>query len=412
MKCEIITIGDEILIGQTIDTNSAWLGENLNGIGLEVVRIVTIQDVPKRITEALDSVAEDIDLVVITGGLGPTQDDLTKQTLTRYFNGKLVMHKKTLARIEDFFESRGLPMLDVNARQALLPDNALILTNNFGSASGMWFTKNNRVFISLPGVPFEMKGIMNDFGFKQIKAHFKLPFIFNRTILTWGYAESFLAEKLKPWETELRDSGLGLAYLPSPGMVKLRISTKSKDKTIKQKVNEFAEKLYLIIPHRIFGEGKDTLEKKTGELLRLKKKTLSIAESCTGGYLSHLITSVPGCSDYYKGGVISYSNEIKERILKINPGDLNEYGAVSEQVVGQMAKQVRKLMKTDFGLATSGIAGPEGGTEEKPVGSIWIAVSSGKGLKTKLLHLGNHRLNNIRISSLNAMGMLLGEIND
>ena len=411
MRCSIITIGDEILIGQTIDTNSAWIGERLNNIGIEMVNILTIQDVPERITEALDNVTKDIDLVIITGGLGPTNDDLTKHTLTDYFGAKLVMNEEILKGIESFFADRGLEMLEVNRQQAMLPDKAEILINYLGSAAGMWFQKNGTVFLSLPGVPFEMKGIMNDFGFTKIKSYFNLPFIYNRTILTWGIAESFLAEKINVWEKDLRSSGLKLAYLPSPGMVKLRITGTGNEQKTKQQVDKYVSEIYELLNGQVFGEGKDTMEKKVGELLKRKNLTLATAESCTGGYLAHLITSIPGSSDYYKGSVISYSNEIKINELDVNANDIEQYGAVSEEVVKQMAENVRVKMKTDYAIATSGIAGPDGGTNEKPAGTVWVAISSEHRTKTKLLRLGKQRFNNIRISSIWALGLLMKEVN-
>jgi len=412
MRCSIITIGDEILIGQTIDTNSAWLGERLNALGLVMVSILTIQDEPKQIIRALNGVGEDIDLVIITGGLGPTNDDLTKQTLTKYFSSKLVMNDEILQRIVNFFADRGLPMLEVNRQQAMLPDKAKILSNNYGSAAGMWFEKNKTVFISLPGVPFEMKGIMNDFGFDNIKAHFNLPFIYNRTVLTWGTAESFLADKLSDWEQRLRNSGLKLAYLPSPGMVKLRITGAGESNGVRALVDKYADEVYHLLQGKVFGEGRDTMEKKVGELLKNKKLTLSTAESCTGGYLAHLLTSIPGSSEYYKGTIVSYSNNIKTSMLHVNASDIEKQGAVSEEVVKQMAQNIREKMNTDYGIATSGIAGPDGGTEEKPVGTVWVAISSDARTKTKLLHLGKHRLNNIRMASMWALGMLMKEINN
>jgi nicotinamide-nucleotide amidase len=412
MLCSIITIGDEILIGQTIDTNSAWLGERLNVMGLEMVNILTIRDDPKQITEALDKVGANIDLVIITGGLGPTNDDLTKQTLAKYFGSKLVMNYEILNKIEEFFADRGLPMLDVNRQQAMLPDKAKILSNNYGSAAGMWFEKSTTVFISLPGVPFEMKGIMSDFGFDEIKSHFSLPFIYNRTVLTWGTAESFLADKLEDWEQRLRDSGLKLAYLPSPGIVRLRITGAGESNGVQALVDSYADEVYQLLPGKVFGEGTDTMEKRVGELLKQNKLTLSTAESCTGGYLAHLITSIPGSSEYYKGTIISYSNDIKTDVLGVDASLIEKYGAVSEEVVAQMAENIRVKMNTDYGIATSGIAGPDGGTEEKPVGTVWVAVCSKNKTKTKLLHLGKHRINNIRISAIWVMGILIKEINN
>lgn len=411
MRCSIITIGDEILIGQTIDTNSAWIGEKLNLMGFDIVDILTIQDASERIIDALDGIRKSIDLVVMTGGLGPTNDDLTKQTLNNYFGAKLVLNKEILNGIESFFAGRGLEMLEVNREQAMLPDKADILMNYYGSAAGMWFQKNGTVFLSLPGVPYEMKGIMNDFGFKKIESFFNLPFVYHRTILTWGLGESFLANKIIDWERQLRNAGLKLAYLPSPGIVKLRITGSGNETEIKPLVDKFASEIIEFLDGQVFGEGKDTIEKKVGELFRRKSLTLSTAESCTGGYLAHLLTSIPGSSDYYKGSVVSYSNQIKIKELDVSSIDIERFGAVSEEVVKQMAENVRALMKTDYAIATSGIAGPNGGTEEKPVGTVWIAISSGEKTKTKLLKLGKHRINNIRITSIWALGLLMKEIN-
>jgi nicotinamide-nucleotide amidase len=303
-------------------------------------------------------------------------------------------------------------MLEVNRQQAMLPDNAKILSNNYGSAAGMWFEKGKTVFISLPGVPFEMKGIITDFGFDEIKSHFNLPFIYNRTVLTWGTAESFLADKLKDWEQRLRNSGLKLAYLPSPGMVKLRITGADESNSAQALVDKYADEVYRLLPDKVFGEGTDTMEKRVGELLKQNKLTLSTAESCTGGYLAHLITSIPGSSEYYKGTIISYSNDIKTDVLGVDASLIEKYGAVSEEVVAQMAENIRVKMNTDYGIATSGIAGPDGGTAQKPVGTVWVAVSSENKTKTKLLHLGKHRLNNIRISTIWVMGILIKEINN
>lgn len=410
MKCAIITIGDEILIGQTIDTNSAWLGGKLNNLGFEIRQIHSISDKPGEIIRVLEESLTKADLIVLTGGLGPTNDDLTKKTLVSYFGSKLVLDQEILDRLEAYFERRGIKMHEVHRQQAFQPDNAKKLINNFGSASGMWFEKDNKVIISLPGVPYETKGIMSEYGFDALKAHFDLPTIYHRTVLTWGKGESVIAEKIEKWEEEAKESGLRIAYLPSIGMVKIRVSGIGDDKRIKELVDQKADALYQIIPKYIFGENGETLEMITGNVLREKGLTVATAESCTGGYLAHKFTSVPGSSDYFKGSVIAYSNEVKEKVLKVSKDDLETYGAVSEIVVKQMAENVRKLMNCDVGIATSGIAGPEGGSDEKPVGTIWIAIASESGVNTRLLRLGKHRINNIKTTSIVCLGSLLQEI--
>ena len=412
MFASIITIGDEILIGQTVDTNSAWLGKKLTQIGVELRQVHSISDSPTEIIRSLDEALLISDLVIITGGLGPTNDDLTKKTLVDYFRTSLVLDTEILEKIEDYFNSRKLTLLDVHRQQALLPANAEKLINNYGSASGMWFEKNDKVIISLPGVPIEMKGIMREFGLERIKEHFHLPNRYHRTILTWGRGESFIAEKISEWEEKCKRDNVSIAYLPSAGLVKIRISKQGDEEDVEELVNAKAEELYALIPNYIFGEDEERLEEKVGEILRSKKLTLATAESCTGGYLAHMLTSVSGSSDYFKGSVVSYSNEIKEQILDVSSDLLQEKGAVNKEVVKQMASNVRAKFKVDIAIATTGYAGPEGGDEDFPVGSIWIAIASEKGVNTKLLRFGNKRLNNIKVSSIVCLGRLLKEIQD
>jgi len=410
MQCAIITIGDEILIGKTIDTNSAWLGRKINDLGFEIRQIHSISDKPEEINRVLDESLQQADLVVITGGLGPTNDDLTKKTLVNYFGSELVLDQEILDRLEDYFSKRGMDMLEVHRQQAYQPSNAKKLINNYGSASGMWFEKDNKVIISLPGVPYETKGIMREYGFDALQSHFDLPTIYHRTILTWGRGESAIAKKIENWEEDAKNSGLSIAYLPSVGMVKIRVSGIGDDKGVKSLVDKSVEELYQIIPSYIFGENGDSLELIVGKLLREKGLTLATAESCTGGYLAHKITTISGSSDYFKGSIIAYSNEVKENVLKVNKSDLEEHGAVSKSVVMQMAENVREILNSDYGIATSGIAGPDGGSEEKPVGTIWIAIASEKGVNAKLLRLGTRRINNIMTTSIICLGRLLQEM--
>jgi len=412
MFASIITIGDEILIGQTIDTNSAWLGKNLSEIGMELRQTLSISDSPKEIVRALDLSLELSDLVIITGGLGPTNDDLTKKTLVDYFGSKLVLNEEVLAEIESYFSDRKLSIFDVHRQQAMLPENAEKLSNNYGTASGMWFEKDGKIIISLPGVPNEMKGIMSDYGLDKVADYFRLPTIYYRTVLTWGRGESFIASKIEDWEQRCILEGVKVAYLPSEGMVKIRVSLKGEEQKVKAKVDQKVAELYQLIPNYIFGENTDRLEEKVGSILRDNKLTVASAESCTGGYIAHLLTSVPGSSDYFKGSIVAYSNEIKETQLGISPELISEKGEVSEEVAIAMASNIRAKMGANYGIATTGYAGPEGGNDRFPVGSIWIAIASESGVKTKLLRFGKNRKRNIKVSSIICLGRLLKEIPD
>ena len=411
MFVEIITIGDELLIGKTIDTNSSWIGEKMNGIGLQVRHITSIQDKKDQILNTLKTAAKRSDLVIITGGLGPTNDDITKQTLCEYFDSELTLNTNILEKIECFFLNKNLKMLDVNKDQALLPHNCDILENVRGTASGMWFEKEGVVFISLPGVPYEMKGIMNETGLPRIKKRFSQGKVVNKTVKTHGIGESYLAEFIKEWEQKINKNDISLAYLPSPGIVKLRLTAIGEDESILlKKIEYYTEELNFLIPDYIYGYDKDSLESVVGDLLRKNNYSLSLAESCTGGHIAKMITSVSGCSDYFIGSVVAYSNEIKGSLLNVNQDDIKSYGAVSKEIVEQMAIGLTKKFKTDFGLATSGIAGPSGGTKEKPVGTVWIAVAGPNRVISKKFTFGNSRERNIIVSSLSALNMLRKEL--
>jgi len=411
VKAEIITIGDEILIGQTIDTNSAWIGEELNKIGIDVNRIVTIKDKPSEIINATEDSFSRVDLVLMTGGLGPTQDDKTKKTLTEFFGDHLVLNEEILARIEEYFSLKGLIMLEVNRQQAMLPSKADIVENLKGSASGMWFKKENKVLLSMPGVPYEMKHIMEHQGLEKITNHFKTLPVYHKTILTTGAGESYIANKIKGWEAEVRSSGLSLAYLPSPGLVKLRISCSGENEShIKERVDRRGEELKELLSDIYFGENKDKLEIMVGELLKSKGKTIATAESCTGGYIAHLLTSVPGSSVYYEGSFITYSYDLKTEMLGVDKAVILEKGAVSEEVVLQMATGVQKKMNVDYAIAVSGIAGPDGGTEDKPVGTVWMAIATPEGVKAQKFLFGRLRMNNIRMTAITALNCLRKEL--
>jgi len=404
MKAEVITIGDEILIGQTVDTNSAWLGNKLNLIGIDIIRITSIPDTKARIVDALNESIQRADVIILTGGLGPTQDDITKNTLAEYFNMTLKRNDAVFSRISEYIEARGLEMLQKHAQQADLPDGARVIDNLNGSASGMWFEKDNTIIISMPGVPYEMKAMMADVVIPELSRSQDSEII-HHTTLTQGIGESTLAGILEDWETRLRKSGLSLAYLPSPGAVKLRIT--SKDLTNGSSlVKQFAAELDQLIEKHIYGYGDETLPLVIGKMLRESGKTLSTAESCTGGFLAHQITSISGSSDYFMGSVVAYANEVKTGQLGVDIDILKQHGAVSEPVVKQMAEGVRKLLGTDYAIATSGIAGPLGGTEQKPVGTIWVAVAGPKETKALMFRFGNNRERNILMTSLSGLNML------
>ncbi|MAY84833.1 MAG: competence/damage-inducible protein A [Flavobacteriales bacterium] len=407
MFAEIITIGDEILIGQTVDTNSAWMAQNLNRMGVELIQSRSVSDKEASIIKALDSVDTQSQLILITGGLGPTRDDITKRVLSEYFGASLVRNQEVLEKIEDYFSQRGRQILESNRRQADLPDKATILPNPLGTASGMWFEKGDKIYVSMPGVPYEMKGLMTNEVLPRIKERFDLPKIYYRTLMTEGIGESFLAEIIQDWESSLTDKGISIAYLPSPGVVKIRLGAKGNDEAeIKEKVDFEIQQLYKLIPSYIFGENDISMPEAISPKLKKSGKTISTAESCTGGYLAHLITTIPGSSDYFKGSVIAYSNEVKMAQLEVKKADLDANGAVSEAVIRQMAEGARKHLQTDLALATSGVAGPDGGSDEKPVGTVWIALAAKEGVYAKKYTFEKNRSRNIRRASLAALSLV------
>jgi nicotinamide-nucleotide amidase len=410
MKAEILTIGDELLIGQTVDTNSAWIGAELSLAGFDIHKKTTVHDNRNDILEALSETCGKSDVVVITGGLGPTSDDITKPALCEFFNTRLVMDNKVLLMIESMMKRRNVPMNDNNRKQAEVPESCKVLTNDAGTAPGMWFEKDGTIFVSLPGVPAEMKYIMNIHVMPELKKRFTSQTIIHRNIMTYGAPEARLAELLSEFEDEL-PSAVKIAYLPSYGIIKLRLTgTGNTEGIVKELVDNQVNKLYKVIPELIYGENEESLAMVIGKLLREKKKTLCTAESCTGGNISHMITSVPGSSDYYTGSVIAYDNRIKIQILSVDEKIIEEEGAVSEAAVRSLAEGARKLMKTDYSVATSGIAGPSGGTEDKPVGTLWIAVASGSGTVAEKHIFGTDRIANITRFSLVALNLLRKQI--
>ncbi|MES2779658.1 MAG: competence/damage-inducible protein A [Bacteroidota bacterium] len=406
MKAEIVTIGDEILIGQIIDTNSSWLGQELGKMGISVVHRASVSDQQRDIIDALNDATQRADIIIMTGGLGPTKDDITKHTLAEYFGTELVLNEDVLEWVSKIFRMRKLPMIDTNKNQAMVPANCEVLFNRSGTAPGMWFDVNGKIFISMPGVPFEMKVIFEEQCIPRLQKHFKLPVIIHRTIQTCSIGESFLAKKIEDLENAL-PAHIKLAYLPNIGQVRLRFSGyHSNSEMLKAEMDTIISNLYELIREYIFGEEEDTLQKTVGLLLKGKDKTVSTAESCTGGFIAHLITSVPGSSAYYQGSIISYANEIKIHELGVSPEIVKTVGAVSEDCVKQMAEGVRKKFNTDFAIATSGIAGPDGGTPEKPVGTVWIAISSKTQTIALQFNMGDNRERTIHRTALQALDML------
>lgn len=410
MKAEIVTIGDELLIGQVVDTNSAWIAEQLNLIGISVSQITSISDNDSHILSTLAEASKRADVIIMTGGLGPTKDDITKLALCDYFKAHLVFDQPSYENIERIFKGRGFVMTDVNRKQAEVLSCCDPLLNEKGTAPGMWIRQDGKIYVSMPGVPFEMKSLMLNHVLPRLKPLSK-KIIIHRTILTHGVGESFLADKIENWESSL-PSHIKLAYLPQIGIVRLRLSASGNSREILlQEVNKLVDELYRIIPEYIFGEEEDTLETIVAKLLKEQNLTIATAESCTGGYLAHLVTSVPGSSEYFKGSVVSYSNEVKMNILGVKPETLETHGAVSKETVIEMAEGLKKVISSDFAISISGIAGPDGGTDEKPVGTVWIAISTPyKGTISRKLQLTKTREHNIRRSALAALDMLRKEL--
>jgi len=409
MLAEIITIGDELLIGQVIDTNSAWIAEQLNMIGIRVHQITSISDNEKHILQTLKEASSRVQLILITGGLGPTKDDITKHTLCKYFDTSLIFSEEAYKNVESLFYHRGVAVTEINRLQAMVPANCKVLPNVNGTAPGMWFEKDSCIYVSMPGVPFEMKAIVEQ-EVIPLLLHNQNQVIIHRTILTEGVGESMLASIIESWEDSLPEF-IKLAYLPQPGMVRLRLTAYGTDRKVLQEAIYKAEKeLFPLAGKYIFGFDDDTMESVAGQLLRQKGMTLSTAESCTGGNIAQLITSIAGSSDYFKGSMVAYSNEIKEKLLGVPHQTLLVHGAVSEQTVIAMAQGIRERFATDYSIAVSGIAGPGGGTEEKPVGTTWIAVATPTGTVARKFLLGDHRGRNIRKASLAALNMLRGKL--
>lgn len=410
VKVEIITIGDEILIGQIVDTNSAWMATELNKAGFELAQITSVHDHAQHIIESLDMALKRADVVLFTGGIGPTNDDITKQTLCAYFDSKLVYNESVLQNINRLFSTRpNFVMNDLTRAQAMVPDNCKVIQNLAGTAPITWFEKEGKVIVSMPGVPYEMKQAMSAEIIPLLQSHFTTPVIQHRTVQVYGYPESTLALRIADWENELPEF-ISLAYLPNSGIVKLRLSGSSDDPLALDFImNQQIDKLSQLLGSAIVAFDDVPMEKIVGDILIEQGKMVATAESCTGGNIAHSFTMIPGSSQFFKGSVVAYSNDLKTNILQVSAEVLEKNGAVSKAVVEQMALGVRKLLKSDVAIATSGIAGPAGGTVEKPVGTVWIAVCSEDKTVSREFHFGSLREQNI-LRATQASIVMLKEI--
>lgn len=412
VRAEVITIGDEILFGQIIDTNTQWISTELTTLGIRTIRKTSVGDEADVILDALREATSRADVVVITGGLGPTKDDITKKTLCQFFNVGMTRNQQALDLVTSFFLKRGRDMTDINRGQADLPENAEYIQNDWGTAPGMWFDEAETVYISLPGVPFEMKSLMTNRFLPKLKTRFDLPVIRHKMIRTIGIGESFLAERIEAWEDALPPH-IRLAYLPGFGQVKLRLTATGADNDqLGRELDAEVAKVMPLIEANVYGFDADEIENVVIKLLKEKNLMLGVAESCTGGQVAATLTKVPGVSDVFAGGVVAYSNEVKHIALGVSPDTLAEFGAVSEPTVCEMAEGVRVMLGTDVGIATSGVAGPGGGTPDKPVGTIWIACATDHGTVAKHLKLGQYREQNITLTTNYVLNLLREQIKD
>lgn len=405
MQAEIISIGDELLLGQTVNTNASWIGKELALVGIPVQWGVTIADDRDAIIHAIDQAMKRSELVLITGGLGPTKDDITKHVLCEYFETELEINPAVLKRVESFFKNRNRVMLDVNIQQAALPKSCRVIDNYTGTASGMWFEKNGSILISLPGVPFEMQGMMTDILIPDFVKRFEVPSIYHKTILTTGIGESYLADRIQDWENRVRANGLGLAYLPSPIVLKLRL-TSSKGKEDATLIQAYFDEIEADMPQFVFGYEEEELNEVVGKLLIKNKMTVGTVESCTGGGIANFFTATPGSSNYFQGGLVTYSNELKIKLADVKSDTLDQFGAVSEEVVREMSVGGLHKLGVDYCISISGIAGPDGGTDEKPLGTVWISIASKESVISKKYNFGNNRERNVQMSIFAAVNLL------
>jgi nicotinamide-nucleotide amidase len=403
MKVHLMTVGDEILIGQITDTNSGWMAQQLNLIGARITGVTSVGDDETEIVEALSHALQKADAVLMTGGLGPTKDDITKKALARFFGVEMVFDQPTYERIVRFFEMLGRSSTAAHREQCYMPANAVLLPNKMGTAPGMWFERGSQAVVSMPGVPYEMEYLMEHQVIPRLREFFPSEPIAHRTILTVGEGESRIAARLEDWEASL-PSHIKLAYLPNLGRVRLRLTGTGLDEAaLQQELDHYAAEAAAMLADVTFGREREQLEALIGQLLRERGLMLGTAESCTGGYLAHLITAIPGSSDYFRGSVIAYSNEIKMKLLGVRPQTLEAYGAVSEQTVREMVSGAVKALDADVAIAISGVAGPGGGSPEKPVGTIWMAVGDGQQVHARKIQAGKDRLKNIEYAAVLAL---------
>lgn len=402
VKASIITIGDELLIGQTIDTNSAFIAQELNKIGIWVKRRIAVGDVKDDIVNCIKKESESSNVIIITGGLGPTGDDITKQVLAEYFDSGWTINEEALKNVVDIFNKLNRPLIERNLKQAEVPDNCTVLQNKRGTAPGMWFEKNEVIFVSLPGVPNEMKGLMIDSVIPKLK-QLPLPFVIHRTLLLAGKGESEIAELIKTFENGLPDQ-IKLAYLPAYSLLRLRLTGKSDNAGfLERQINTLFEQLIQMVQPWIIATEDTTIPSALIRLLKQYDKTIGTAESCTGGYIAQQITAIPGASAVYKGSIVSYSNKIKNKVLGVKDETLKTYGAVSEQTVIEMLSGLFEKLNIDYGIATSGIMGPDGGSEQKPVGTVWIAFGKRDTIRTVRYQFRFNRERNIEQTAYAAM---------
>ncbi|MDA9584474.1 CinA family nicotinamide mononucleotide deamidase-related protein [Flavobacteriaceae bacterium] len=412
MNAEIITIGDEILIGQIVDTNSQWIGKELNKIGVSVYQISSIQDEELHILNAFKEAQSRADIVIITGGLGPTKDDITKKTISKFFNDQeIIEYPEVLCHIKKMFKKYNIPYNKVQQYQAQLPSKARLLMNRMGTAPGMWFYENNTVFVSMPGVPYEMKGLMKHEVIPRIQEQFNLPFIIHKTVMTYGQGESVIAERIEDWANKLPDF-IKLAYLPSFGRVRLRLSAKGpKKQVLEDSLHTVLQKLYLLLSDIITGhESGVAIEEHIGNLLKDSKKTLCTAESVTGGKIASTIVSVPGSSVYFNGSIVAYSSKMKQELLHVSTETIKKYSVVSSNVVEEMAISAMKKTNSDYAIAVTGNAGPTSDKTSIAVGIVFIAIASAKGVVVEEFNFGHPREKVINRTVNKSLQMLQQEI--
>ena len=405
-QATIITIGDELLIGQVVDTNSSWMAQELNKCGISLLRRVAVGDVWEEIWNALEEEQQHAGIILITGGLGPTSDDITKALLCKYFEGKMVVNEAARLNVVDIFTRINRPLIERNLSQAEVPDTCTVIPNTRGTAPGMWFEKNGKIFVSMPGVPHEMMGMMEKYVLPELCKHFSFPHIAHRTLLTAGLGESFLAEMIKGFEERLPAS-VRLAYLPNYGMVRLRLSSTGTDPVkAENEIDKLFAELQVLVKEYLVTNLDESIEKVVGKLLVARGKTICTAESCTGGYIANLLTSHAGSSQYYDGSVISYSYKAKEDLLQVDKEILEARGAVSEEIVTQMARGALKNIGSDYVIAVSGIMGPDGGLPDKPVGTVWVAYGDKGKILANKLSFRFDRIRNIQLTAVNALNLL------